>query len=943
MKKQLLLLVLMLCSIGIARAEDVTIFKADVVATKAVSFNAESTTEISSEMATINGGKMCAINEQTSAKNLIALSNNVGFFCITNNNTYFKIELENALQVGDVITSKGIGGTKDSNTKGIWVTSANQRPKDAPSCVGESTSTSVVDLLNYKVKSDDDLVGKKEIYIYRQAGATQYFDEFTITRSANLTETSLSFSSETANATLGKTFTAPTLTVSPVAAASEVVYSSSKPAVATVDKNGNVTLVGGGKTVITAEIANSITYTSAKASYTLTVTDPNVTEVTATWPFNTGAEGQKATINVENVFSVDAVNVADMTYVGVGADQGITGTKMQPVSQAKDDKSQFVKFTLTPKKGITFKPTSVSFDAMRWGTDGDPKLHYYVEAGSSSVDLGNVNPNRNGKGEGWSHYEHEISNVEVTKDNPFALALYVYGLATTKQISFANIVVTGTFEGTAEDETMYAITTSVNPEGAGSVSQNPAGESLSEGTAITFTAVANTGYQFLNKWLVNGTEVNGESYTVESLSGDLEVVAQFKKLYTVSFSAGEGDKGTTSHALPNEYVETVYTTPAKNYYVSKDGYTVTGWTDGAKEYGFAEEITLTGDITLSPIFEENTVSLSSDRTKNLKVTWDFTGTPVLNIEKATGYYVVQGVINGKAIDIPMYINNAEKGKANNASRTDDTQINENSTFTIPAVSGMTVVITAKSNNISTTTVGGEAPSSGSGTKTATYVYNGSDETVDIVFGNDGKYYTSIVVTYPANGVELTFGETDYATFYYSNSAYEIPDGVTAYVVENITKKKVGLSSLSGVIPAGCGVILERTDGEKTVMFKKSVVTADAPVNLLRGSDEAEMTTGELESGSYKFYALTSSEGVVGFYYMAEGGAAFTNGAHKAYLALPASETGTNFISLFETDGINQSVVSSAATDAPAYNLAGQRVGDNYRGVVIVNGMKHIRK
>ena len=68
MKKQLLLLVLMLCSIGIARAEDVTIFKADVIATKAVSFNAESTTEISSEWATINGGKMYAINEQTSEK-----------------------------------------------------------------------------------------------------------------------------------------------------------------------------------------------------------------------------------------------------------------------------------------------------------------------------------------------------------------------------------------------------------------------------------------------------------------------------------------------------------------------------------------------------------------------------------------------------------------------------------------------------------------------------------------------------------------------------------------------------------------------------------------------------------------------------------------------------------------------------------------------------------
>ena len=73
--------------------------------------------------------------------------------------------------------------------------------------------------------------------------------------------------------------------------------------------------------------------------------------------------------------------------------------------------------------------------------------------------------------------------------------------------------------------------------------------------------------------------------------------------------------------------------------------------------------------------------------------------------------------------------------------------------------------------------------------------------------------------------------------------------------------------------------------------------------------------------------------------MAEGGAAFTNGAHKAYLAIPATNSNANnsaFI-LDGTDGIES--IATPTTNGPAYNLAGQRVGENYKGVVIVNGKK----
>lgn len=74
---------------------------------------------------------------------------------------------------------------------------------------------------------------------------------------------------------IGETFISPILTVDPEAAKSEVVYKSSDSNVATVDENGNVSIVALGSTVISATISGSETYSYASAEYTLTVVDPN--------------------------------------------------------------------------------------------------------------------------------------------------------------------------------------------------------------------------------------------------------------------------------------------------------------------------------------------------------------------------------------------------------------------------------------------------------------------------------------------------------------------------------------------------------------------------------------------------------------------------------------------------------------------------------------------
>lgn len=83
----------------------------------------------------------------------------------------------------------------------------------------------------------------------------------------------ISWSEAEAEATLGKDFTAPTLSVTE---GLTVSYVSSKPEVASVTANGVVTPLAMGVTTITATTTETDKYTSISASYSLKVVDPNV-------------------------------------------------------------------------------------------------------------------------------------------------------------------------------------------------------------------------------------------------------------------------------------------------------------------------------------------------------------------------------------------------------------------------------------------------------------------------------------------------------------------------------------------------------------------------------------------------------------------------------------------------------------------------------------------
>lgn len=211
--------------------------------------------------------------------------------------------------------------------------------------------------------------------------------------------------------------------------------------------------------------------------------------------------------------------------------------------------------------------------------------------------------------------------------------------------------------------------------------------------------------------------------------------------------------------------------------------------------------------------------------------------------------------------------------------------------------------------------------------------------IDLADPNNG--FTNLATFWPeqepAEPVTITIGESGYATFYYSNSAYTIPSGVEAFTVEGISENTVNPMPLAGIVPAGYAVILEGEPGEYT--FEPTSEEGIFVENMLRGFDVPHLT-----EGGDIYYKLAVKNDKVGFYWGEENGEAFESEAHKAYLAVPADQyNGVNFFTFDSTTSIYNMQAAGENTDHAIYNLSGQRVSDSYKGVVIINGKKVLRK
>ena len=195
-------------------------------------------------------------------------------------------------------------------------------------------------------------------------------------------------------------------------------------------------------------------------------------------------------------------------------------------------------------------------------------------------------------------------------------------------------------------------------------------------------------------------------------------------------------------------------------------------------------------------------------------------------------------------------------------------------------------------------------------------------------------------------------EAGYGT-YYSSKAYTMPKGVKGYTITGNEGTSLVMNEAYAAgddVPAKTALVVEGAANKYYTLVAESTELTPAK-NKLHGSDKAETTY--VDGTDVKYYKLSyNNEGNnLGFYWGSENGAAFTNGAHKAYLALDktllSQSRGFSLADLAHgvTTGINTTVKSATQSNF-IYDLNGRSINSlngAAKGVYIMNGQKVLVK
>lgn len=249
---------------------------------------------------------------------------------------------------------------------------------------------------------------------------------------------------------------------------------------------------------------------------------------TLSWPLGQGTDDvTSAEVKTAGLFSVAEFDCGKMTISQQRTAGASKQTLYKPLNSnagaANEDDA--LTFTIKPKKGLTFAPTSFSFESSRWGTNGGKFDVVAISGGERTVLATGVSPARNNEFDALSY---DLSKVTVG-DAGLVLKIYVYGLANNKEYGFGNVVVTGDVSGTPEAVPSYTMSVQLGMEGAGSVSCNPAGAEFDEGTQLTVKATENFGFHFVEWADGEGNRISTDNpYTFE-IHANTVLVAQYTK------------------------------------------------------------------------------------------------------------------------------------------------------------------------------------------------------------------------------------------------------------------------------------------------------------------------------------------------------------------------------------------------------------------------------
>ncbi len=329
---------------------------------------------------------------------------------------------------------------------------------------------------------------------------------------------------------------------------------------------------------------------------------------TITWPIGNEAAGT-ASAEVANAISAAGVSTGNELKVEAAKYFDTDMVKYTPnTSNAGNVEGVMIAYRVKAKAGLKFKPTNVSYNAVKVGTDGATYSWSYtldgVESTITEVDAATTLRN-NGANSATASLGHSI-DITAEAANEFTFRFYISKTANNKNIAIGNVIITGTFDGTVKDIEQFKLAAVASPEEGGSVNIYPASDVYDAGSTIKLTATEKFGYDFVNWTDAEGNEVSKETTFTFDIAKDETLTANFKKVETYALNLNID--GT------NDYMVTVSPAPTvvdgKNMYeagqkvvLTANQYeglvTFTNWNDGTTNSEKTVTMDANQDITAS--------------------------------------------------------------------------------------------------------------------------------------------------------------------------------------------------------------------------------------------------------------------------------------------------------------------------------------------------------
>ena len=773
-----------------------------------------------------------------------------------------------------------------------------------------------------------------------------------------------SFANATENATVGEVYTVQEITT---LSSGRKSYASSDETVATIDGSGNVTLKKAGETTITVTTAADETYASGSASYTLIVgkgtpalsfaqetvtaylgaaqngpklnnsgdgavtyeiSNPDIATIQSNGSIQPIAEGTATvtattaetdawlsatasyTLIVETAFSIDAVG----TYELVTDDATLKAGDQILISYIESSRVGKVFGT---KQDNNFKATSLNYGAISADKSsfvikaGDNATAAILE-GSAGAWYFHVNDGYLFAAGGTSYNYLRTNTLDAAGNNAKASIsisssgdanIEFQGSSTHNLLKYNSQNLLFSCYNSSSNQKLVQIYRKIDTQ----VSESPLASIAVDGALTEFVV----GAEFAFKGTVTATYEDG---TTKDVTGQAEftepdMTTAGTKTVTVSYTEGGVTKEVTYEITVEELITETYTLVTDVDELAEGDKVIIVNTDYYKAMSTTQNTNNRAAVDVEIMYNEIQVPQSGE-------------VQVFTLEgNADGWYFNTGSGYIYAASSTSNRLNTKDEKDDNAKATIsiDNDWNTSATIQFQGIYSHDLLKYNKDNNLFSCYLSGQ-------------------ENVQIF-----KKKTT-------PDVDVTISAVGYATLYYSDRALKVPDGVTAttYSVADGKLAESKTYAAGKVIPAGEAVVLKGAAGD--YKFKVTTTTGEADANsMLKGTDEAK----ETEGGNY-YYALQAKKkdgtGGPGFYWMNSTGAAFTNGAHKAYMALDKKFSDTqavggakSFYLFEEATGIHSAQADDEAVVGQRFNLSGQRVGSGYKGIVIVNGKKFMKK